>query len=275
VQLGILFDSLRHWQKRVMMATWNRVRQYWTQEQWIRVTDTEGAAKFVGLNMPTQPGMAYTPVAQLDVDIVIDEAPDVITLQSEQWMQLTELASKGVPIPPDVLLQASTLRNKKELIDRMTNGGQVPPEVQQMLQQKEAEFAEAAQLIQQKEQEVSAKEAEVNSAESGIKAEIAMLNARKIEISALEKVLGAHADAAQAKVDTARVAEATTADAANFLPALAEMFTANAQAQAQQSEQIAQAMVAVAQALSAPKLVELNKGADGRPTTATVTPMVQ
>ncbi|MFA7280835.1 MAG: hypothetical protein WC100_12130, partial [Sterolibacterium sp.] len=39
IQIGDLMDGLRHLDKRVFRAIWNRIRQYWTAEKWIRVTD--------------------------------------------------------------------------------------------------------------------------------------------------------------------------------------------------------------------------------------------
>ena len=58
-------------------------------------------------------------VAQLDVDIIIDEAPDVVTVQAEEFQKLTDLARAGIPIPPEALIEASQLRNKKQILDQM------------------------------------------------------------------------------------------------------------------------------------------------------------
>jgi len=163
IQVGILFDGIRHWQSRVMRAVWNRVRQFWTAEQWIRVTDDE-RMRWVKIDPST--------IAQLDVDIMIDEAPDTLTLQQEQWTQLTELAGRGIAIPPDVLIQASGLKNKQQLIDRISgkgpDGSSLPPEVGAMIQQKEMEFQQRTQLMMQAEQELQQKSAEVTSEASAL-----------------------------------------------------------------------------------------------------------
>jgi hypothetical protein len=66
------------------------------------------------------------PVSELDVDIIIDEATDFVTLQQEQFTQLANLAQSGVPIPPDVLIKASALRNKDELLEMLQQQGQNP-----------------------------------------------------------------------------------------------------------------------------------------------------
>ena len=51
ISLGDLTDHLRHLDKRVFRAIWNRIRQYWTAEKWIRTTDDERNVKWVALNV--------------------------------------------------------------------------------------------------------------------------------------------------------------------------------------------------------------------------------
>ena len=151
LELGRLFDHLRHFQKQTYRKVWHRIKQYWTEEKWVRIRDDEGAPKFVALNHPItalevyqaaqQSGLPIPPelegmarfspsrplkiqnnVAELDVDIIIDESPDYMTLQEEQFQNLVSLASAGVIFPPDVYLEASQLRNKKQLKEKLTGG---------------------------------------------------------------------------------------------------------------------------------------------------------
>lgn len=169
IQIGALFDQLRYFQYRVYRSMWNRIRQFWTDETWIRVRDDEGAMKFVGLNTPITAGeqaveqirgqvppeelmamvqniaadpMAQIPVAkknavaEMDVDIIIEEAPDTITIQQEQFQQLVNLASAGVVMPPEVYIEASSLRNKRALIDKLK--GAEDPQMAQAQQEAQA-----------------------------------------------------------------------------------------------------------------------------------------
>jgi hypothetical protein len=148
IALGDLLDNLRHLDKRVFRAIWNRVRQFWTGEKWLRVTDDEQNIKWVGINVDpqmAQMAMARNPqmaekisgivgnVAQLDCDIIIDEAPDSVTPALEQWQSLVELAKAGVAIPPDVLVTAApNLKNKGKLLEKMK--GEPDPMAQHMQQ---------------------------------------------------------------------------------------------------------------------------------------------
>lgn len=151
-EMAPLLDNLRHFNIRVYRALWNRIRQFWTAERWVRVTDDEKNVRFVGLNttkgalaaaklqaalkagqidMPTaqqyamqlqaDPSMMQPAnvIAEVDVDIEIDEAADTPTLQIEQFDQLTKIAPLAPPqyIPTmfEMLIEASQLRNKDKL----------------------------------------------------------------------------------------------------------------------------------------------------------------
>jgi hypothetical protein len=190
VQLGVMFDAIRFWQRRVAQAVWCRIRQYWDEEMWIRVTDDEHGMKFVVLNekltlahieakklkdqqippeqkqamiqqLASDPQMmapAIGPdgkqlrgndVAQMDIDIIIDEAPDVVTVQQEQFERLASLAEAGIAIPPDALIEASSLRSqtKKAILDKMSGkddpAAQQAAQMQQVLQQLQTMLLEA------------------------------------------------------------------------------------------------------------------------------------
>lgn len=155
VEMAPLLDGLRHLTIRMYRQVWNRIRQYWTDERWVRVTD-DNEVRFSALNTtkgtlamrkladafkagqidePTarqyeqqirmDPAMMQPAnvVAELDVDIDIDEAQDTPTLQVEQFQQITALAQSGtVPIPPEVIIEASTLRNKQKLLKMIEDG---------------------------------------------------------------------------------------------------------------------------------------------------------
>lgn len=183
-----LTDRLHHFTLRVYEAIWMRVRQLWTEEKWIRVTDDENNIRFVGLNRPIslaedlqgrpfeevrdialsiglvpndarlqQPVRVENNVEELEVDIVIDEVPDTITLESETFEQLVNIdAARGGALPLELLIEASPLRSKvKEKIlkffeeqkQAQAQGQQQGADVQQAFM--EAELAEKAANIQE------------------------------------------------------------------------------------------------------------------------------
>lgn len=149
-ELAPIYDSLRDWTIRVYRAIWERVRQYWTEERWIRVTGRDGRTNFIGLNvvqgfMPVigmdgsqqlVPQMENA-VAEMDVDIIIDEVQDYASLQHEEFEQLATLAQQGMPIPPMMLIEASTVRNKQEIIEALEQQQQQAGQQQQIAMQVE------------------------------------------------------------------------------------------------------------------------------------------
>jgi hypothetical protein len=177
VELSPLLDQLHQFNIRVFRQVWNRIRQYWTEERWVRVTDDEKGVRFVGLNTtqgalaarkvqaalaegkidrqtaaqymqqiqmdPSMQQPANT-VAELDVDIEIDEVNETPTVQMEQFEQLTKLAATGlVPIPPDVIIQASSLRDKNKLLEMLKSSQEQQGQTAQMAQMIQLEGAKA------------------------------------------------------------------------------------------------------------------------------------
>lgn len=130
-------DCIRRLSLAVYRSVWGRVRQAWTEERWIRVTDNENNVRFVGLNRPitalqaeakklgvdkgnleqADPNaiayletLASLPIAQqvvgidnnvgeLDVDIIVDEGIDTPTIAAEQF----DTVAKMIPGAPPAI----------------------------------------------------------------------------------------------------------------------------------------------------------------------------
>lgn len=137
VEVALHMDRLRHLTLQVYEAIWNRIRQFWQGERWVRVTDDRRNMRFVGLNQPVTAsemmqerikndpqaqqalqapqaqqrlamflqspqaqmvvGMRNVP-AEIDVDIIIDEGMDTPTVQSEQWQELVKMLPAFGPL---------------------------------------------------------------------------------------------------------------------------------------------------------------------------------
>lgn len=164
MEVAPIMDSLRDMDIRVFRAIWYRIRQFWTAEKWVRVTDDERNVKWLGLNVdPQQMQMAMQQdpslqekiagtvanIAELDCDIIIDDAPDGLTPQLEQFQSLVELkkmdADKEIPFRA-VMMAMPNLKNKDQILAAMDEAKKPPPEVaqlQQMMKQLEMAMAEA------------------------------------------------------------------------------------------------------------------------------------
>ncbi|MBS0530144.1 MAG: hypothetical protein JSS22_12235 [Proteobacteria bacterium] len=179
-QLTHLTDRLQDMDKRVFRAVWCRIRQFWNAEKWVRVTDDEQNVKWVGINadpQQVQMAIAQNPamqdkiksvvgnVAELDCDIIIDEAPDSLTPQLEQFQSLVELKKfdAGNEIPFKSIVRASpNLKVKQQILKDIEQREQQQQQQQQPVQQ--LQFRGAVAEVQNKEADTAKKLAEAHSA---------------------------------------------------------------------------------------------------------------
>ena len=148
-EIAPIYDSLRDWTLRCYRAMFERIKQFWTDERWIRVTDELGQNDWLAVNQTigfdpiTMRPIIDNALARMDVDIVIDDVPEHATLQGEQFEQLSNMAQAGIPIPPEILIEASSLRNKAEILTKM-RGGDDPAAAQAAIEQQQLMMREKA-----------------------------------------------------------------------------------------------------------------------------------
>src|SRR4029434_1869121 len=103
-ELGPFMTNLRSWKLRLYTALFNAAQQYWTQERWITVTDKQGQQQFVGINVQQtdQMGMPQTinPIGELDVDIILDEGPDSVTIMQDTYDAISQALPAIAPMLP-------------------------------------------------------------------------------------------------------------------------------------------------------------------------------
>lgn len=178
IEVAPLTDGLSQFTRRTYEHIWMRIRQFWRSEKWIRVTDDERNVRFVGLNKPVtlldklsqmppeqvqaialQMGLSpndprlmeavdiENPVEQIDVDIILEEVPDQVTLQGETFQQIVQIAtSMPGAIPPEVLIEtAPGLRTdiKDKILKHLEQQNQQKAQAQQQQSQVETQKAQA------------------------------------------------------------------------------------------------------------------------------------
>lgn len=116
-----VFDRLSNWKRRSFIRKFNLARQFWRDEDFIRVTDEEDGPRFIEINKQLWQGGRFLGVkndmSKMDVDIILEEMPDVANIQSEQFEAIANLL--GLGIPPHLmaaLIKTSTLRDKDKLV---------------------------------------------------------------------------------------------------------------------------------------------------------------
>jgi hypothetical protein len=218
-ELGPVMDAFRQWQLDVYEQVWLRIKQFWTSEKWVRVTNDERNVKFVGLNQPMtlgdqlleeleQQGQQITPdmqqqakmdprlqvivgtrnnVAEMDVDIILDVVPATASLQQEQFAELAGLAKAGIPIPPDALIEASQLRNKDAILEKMRGVDEHNPQMAQMtqaMQQMAEQLRELGQQLADKsiENQIKVRDSEIRAFDAETKRITALSSALTPEL---------------------------------------------------------------------------------------------
>jgi hypothetical protein len=94
-ELGTIFDQLKSWTRQVFMLDWCCIRQYWTEEKWLRVTDDQELTgyRFVALNQQMTRAQRLQELLQNGAPLPSalqtaagNAAPQVLA-QSQQMMQ--------------------------------------------------------------------------------------------------------------------------------------------------------------------------------------------
>lgn len=98
------------------------VQLYYTEERLIRVRGEDATAQPVDMfiNQQTPEGRLVNNVAVGDYSIAIDEAPASSTFEDAEFDDMvTMVKDLGVPIPPDIIVDASNVGRKREIVDRL------------------------------------------------------------------------------------------------------------------------------------------------------------
>jgi hypothetical protein len=154
-----LFENFSSFKLRVYKQMWSRIRQTWTAEKWVRVTDDEDKLRWVGFNIDitmkdyleeimsdeSQPQAlrlgasaqlimleqqnpqaleqlvkTKNRVAELDMDIILDEAYDTANVSQEQLDAILKYGMQGGLDIVD-MLELSNITGKDKLIEKIEN----------------------------------------------------------------------------------------------------------------------------------------------------------
>lgn len=128
-ELSPVFERHRNWKLRCYRAIWFRMRQAWTEERWINITDDPNSPQFMGINQYSQGPdgsiQGNNVVARIDDNIILDEGPDTVVMQEELLQTLTQL----VGAPPTLWKVFVDLSNvpDKERLNKLIDDAQAPP----------------------------------------------------------------------------------------------------------------------------------------------------
>lgn len=167
MELGPVLDTHRQVSKRVYKQIYNRMKQFWTEPKWVRITDDENVPKFTQLNervtyrqalmekfdeipqeVANHPGLndefVRNNVSEIDVDIILEESQDVITVQQETFQVLANLAEKygKEEVPFEEMVRLSNMPNKNAFLERTKGNEQQRQKQAETQAQKQQEIEE-------------------------------------------------------------------------------------------------------------------------------------
>lgn len=206
-------DCIRRLSLEVYRSVWARIRQFWTAERWIRVTDDERNVRFVGLNRPvtalqmmarqmgvTRDNVQEAPpevqqqlamiaqdpragmvvavennVTELDVDIVVDEGIDTPTIQAEQFDVVARMLPGAPPNIQPILWEALFANSAFREKDKVLEALRAPPSPEQVAMQQAAVQLQMAQA-----------QADIQKTQSEVAENVAQANEANVRAAAAE-----------------------------------------------------------------------------------------
>lgn len=188
MELKRMYAALSDWEIRVYTQIWDRVKQFWKEEKWLRITDDQDVLQWVGFNtqitvqkylakiiedksvplkerqqneqilqflMQTQnPKLQevvdiQNNIAETDVDITFTQSFDTANIQQEQFALLAQFSQSSQDVDIIDLLEISELRNKKDLIEKIQRRRSESQQMQMMqMQEQKAKQDRAIQFME-------------------------------------------------------------------------------------------------------------------------------
>lgn len=112
-QLGPYFGRYKAWKIGLYRDVWWDVQQFWTDERFIRVAGPD-EMQFLPINqmvMTDQGPRIANAIGDLDLDIVMDEGPDTVTLNEDTMQVLDSMIQKGLIAGPGALPLVAEVAN--------------------------------------------------------------------------------------------------------------------------------------------------------------------
>lgn len=106
VELARVFSRHSQWKRRVYTQIWARIKQFWNDEKWVRVTDEEDAMKFVGLNIP---------ITRIEKMMEEQSGKDIADIRAEAGDQVDQFIQQSVAQNPQLNEVVETRNNTAEI----------------------------------------------------------------------------------------------------------------------------------------------------------------
>lgn len=137
-----ILNKLRITRHRLAYVTMSLVPDFYTDEKLIRILQPTGEYAFMPVNVPQLMDdgtlKMMNDLSQNDIDVTIEDAPSGLNDRIEQFNQLLGIQGQtGRPIPMEILLRYSSLKDKHQLAAELEQHYAMEAQLQQAQQQME------------------------------------------------------------------------------------------------------------------------------------------
>ena len=130
-ELARVMATHSNWKKRIYTQIWLRMKQFWTEEKWIRVSDNENAMRFVGINVPItraealleqQSGKTIDKLRE-ELGDQVEQAIDQAVQQNPQMADVVETRNDVKKLDMDIVIEEvpDTAILQQEQFDTLAN----------------------------------------------------------------------------------------------------------------------------------------------------------
>lgn len=137
-ELEPFISEVKGWRLRVYRAVFQTALRHWTSERMLRVTDNDDVKNFLQINgveldeygLPVLVNM----LGAIDVDIILDEGPDVVSMMSDSYDQVAQDPTVPFPVKLELMpIQGSVKRKIQQLLEQQQQKPPAPdPKMQQI-----------------------------------------------------------------------------------------------------------------------------------------------
>jgi len=133
------FNKFRSARQRTAFITMALVPDFYTDERLVRILNPNGSYAFMPINTPQlmDDGTIemMNDLSVNDVDVIIEDAPSSLDDRAQQFNQLLQIQGQtGRPIPMEILLRYSGLKDKYSLADELKSHYDMEAQLQQAQQ---------------------------------------------------------------------------------------------------------------------------------------------
>lgn len=200
-ELSGLYNGLAEWEKRVYRQVWCRIKQFWNEEKWIRVTDDQSQLRWVGFNQKVTTQILLEERAEdesLDPELRLQAATllqDMLTMQDPRLQQIQEVRNDLAELDVDILIELSLdtvniQQEQFELFAKLAQTGNLTEEIIELSTLRHKQKDKLIKMIQARQQAASQQaqaQTQLDAQESQAKAAEDIASAKDKEASANKK----------------------------------------------------------------------------------------